>query len=663
MKIGVGVQLDAVSNGSADAANKEKASGDGSGVDVAVSSNGSAAHSEHKATLFSGNEAIALGTWHAGAGMAVGYPGTPSTEVLEYIAKITPESDIYVEWSTNEKVAMDVAMGASLAGQRVIVTTKHVGLNVAMDSLMTSPFIGVNGGVVVFDADDPGMHSSQNEQDNRYIARFAGIPLLEPSDSQEAYDFTRAGFGLSEQWDTPVMLRTTTRTSHSLSRVVSAPVEQRRTGEFHRDPRKYVMLPANARPRHLAHLDRLSKMERWAEEAPFNREELRSKSIGVVASGISYQYVRDVLPDASVFKLGLTFPLPKERLTNFASKVDRLFVVEELEPYLEEALRLFGIPVEGKEFFPRHGELSPHLVRAGFQAAGILEPPEETADSIVDPSLTPVGPRTPLLCAGCSHATSFFVLRELDTVVAGDIGCYTLGAAAPLSSMDTCLSMGSSVGMAVGLAKAGGTGGRPVVAVLGDSTFLHAGIPPLIDAVHREANLTVMILDNGITAMTGGQPHSATAMNIRGGSAPRVDIPAICKAIGVTSLAVVDPYDVGATRRAIENAIAKHGVSVVITDRPCVESPVKRRGPVYHVDIDQCDGCQLCMNLGCPALVWDMSLDAMPRRVRVDASLCSGCTVCAQICPQGAILASSSQFSATETACSVSSSKGDGSDG
>ncbi|MCL4434046.1 MAG: indolepyruvate ferredoxin oxidoreductase subunit alpha [Actinobacteria bacterium] len=644
--------------------NGRKRSGGTPVVAVAPAGNGSIAHSRHQA-LLSGNEAIGLAAWHAGADMAVGYPGTPSTEVLEYIAKITPESDIYVEWSTNEKVAMDVAMGASLAGKRVIVTTKHVGLNVALDSLMTSPFIGVNGGVVVFNADDPGMHSSQNEQDNRYIARFAGIPLLEPSDSQEAYDFTRAGFGVSEQWDTPVILRTTTRTSHALSRVIASPAEQHRSGEFRRDPRKYVMLPANARPRHVAHLERLSRMERWAEEAPFNREELRSKSIGVIASGMSYQYVRDVLPHASVFKLGLTFPLPKESLTNFASKVDRLFVVEELEPYLEEALKLLGVPVEGKEFFPRYGELSPHLVRVGFQAAGILEPSGETAGetagSVAGPSIDPVGPRFPLLCSGCSHATTFFVLRELDAVVTGDIGCYTLGATDPLSAMDTCLSMGSSVGMAVGLAKAGSTGGRPVVAVLGDSTFLHAGIPPLIDAVHREANLTVVILDNGTTAMTGGQPNPANAVDIRGGSVPKVDIPAICKAIGVASLAVVDPYDVGATRRAIENAISKDGVSVVVTVRACAESPEKIRGPVYYVDIDSCDGCQLCMNLGCPALVWDLSLDVMPKRVRIDATLCSGCTVCAQICPQGAIFASSSQLvtaSTASTGVSVSSNQG-----
>ncbi len=638
---------------------KDRASDSKVAVSVGPTLNGSDGSIKHEVSLLSGNEAIALGTWHAGAGMAVGYPGTPSTEVLEYIAKITPESDVYVEWSTNEKVAMDVAMGASLAGERVIMTTKHVGLNVAMDSLMTSPFIGVNGGVVVFNADDPGMHSSQNEQDNRYIARFAGVPLLEPSDSQEAYDFTRAAFALSEQWDTPVILRTTTRISHSRSKVVPTTPEDRRDGEFRRDRRKYVMLPANARVRHLAHLERLAKLEEWAEEVPFNREEMRSSSVGVVTSGISYQYVRDVLPDASVFKLGLTFPLPKERLKSFAAKVDRLFVVEELEPYLEEALTLFGIAAQGKEFFPRYGELSPHLVRVGFQSAGVLEAPRgQDGPSGTSSPASSVGPRFPLLCAGCSHATPFLVLRELDAVVAGDIGCYTLGATEPLASMDTCLSMGSSIGMAVGLAKAGNTGGRPVVAVLGDSTFLHAGIPPLIEAVHREANMTVVILDNGITAMTGGQPHPATSMTIRGGTAPRVDIPAICKAIGVSSVTVVDPYDVGATRRAIENAVAKQGVSVVVTVRPCVESPVKSRGPVYYVDTDRCDGCQLCMNLGCPALIWDMSLDVMPKRVRIDAALCSGCTVCAQICPQGAILPTSKRVSVSEAVSSISSSSG-----
>ncbi len=593
--------------------------------------------------LLSGNEAIALATWHSGAGMAVGYPGTPSTETLEYLAKITSASDIYVEWSTNEKVAMDVAMGASLAGDRVLVTTKHVGLNVAMDSFMTSPFIGVNGGVVILDADDPGMHSSQNEQDNRYLARFAGIPMLEPSDSQEAYEFTRAAFELSEKWDTPVMLRMTTRISHSRSNVIPKPMQSPRKGEFHRDQRKYVMLPGNARARHVSHLNRLSKMEQWAEEVSFNSEEMRSSRVGVVTSGISYQYVRDVLPEASVLKLGLTFPVPKEKLRSFASKVDRLFVVEELEPYLKDEMAIFGLVAEGAELFPRNGELSPRLIREGFQKAGVLETPEEPALSAGTHSVPEVGPRFPLLCSGCSHATPFFLLRKFDAVVAGDIGCYTLGATEPLASMDTCLSMGSSIGIAIGLAKAGRTGGRPVVAVLGDSTFLHAGIPPLIDAVHREANITVVVLDNGTTAMTGGQPHPATSSGIRGQSAPKVDIPAICSAVGVSQVVVVDPYDVGATSMALQNAIARDGVSVVITARLCVESPVKSRGRVYHIDTNQCDGCQLCMNLGCPALGWDFSLDVMPKRITIDAALCSGCTVCAQICPQGAILSADSE--------------------
>ncbi|NNN19057.1 MAG: indolepyruvate ferredoxin oxidoreductase subunit alpha [Acidimicrobiaceae bacterium] len=626
---------------------KRKAYPGGVEASEKVAKNGTAGNANLYSALLSGNEAIALATWHAGAGMAVGYPGTPSTETLEYLARITRGSDIYVEWSINEKVAMDVAMGASLAGDRVLVTTKHVGLNVAMDSFMTSPFIGVNGGVVVFNADDPGMHSSQNEQDNRYIARFAGVPMLEPSDSHEAYVFTRAAFELSEMWDTPVMLRTTTRVSHSRSNVTPEPPLSPRKGEFLRDQRKYVMLPANARARHRVHLDRLSKMEEWAEEVPFNKEEMRSSSVGVVTSGISYQYVRDVLPDASIFKLGLTFPLPKERLRSFASKVDRLFVVEELEPYIKDELAILGLSAEGIEFFPRFGELSPRLVREGFQKAGVLEASKEEASSSgVSFSAPAVAPRSPLLCSGCSHATPFFLLRKLDAVVAGDIGCYTLGATEPLASIDTCLSMGSSIGIAIGLDKAGSTGGRPVVAVLGDSTFLHSGIPPLIDAVHRDANITVVILDNGTTAMTGGQPHPATSNGIRGDSAPRVNIPAICSAVGVNLVVVVDPYDVGATSMALRNAISKDGVSVVIAARSCVESPVKSRGRVYYVDGNVCDGCQLCMNLGCPAISWDFSRGEMPRRIEIDAALCSGCTVCAQICPQGAILASGSEMTA-----------------
>lgn len=585
--------------------------------------------------LLMGNEAIALGSYHAGIRVATGYPGTPSTETLEYLARISQPGEVNVEWSTNEKVALDVGIGAALAGVRVLVTMKHVGVNVAMDSLMTSAFIGLKGGLVLMSADDPGMHSSQNEQDNRYIARFAGVPLFEPADSQEAYDFTLAAFEASEQWDLPCLLRTTTRTSHARSKVVAGSrVERGVLPGFDRNPSKYVMLPAFARQRNLVHLERLERMQAWVEESPLNLEEIRSRKVGVVTSAIAYHHVREVLPEASVLKLGITFPVAVGKIRRFAEQVERLIVVEELEPYLEDEIRRLGIAVEGKRWFPRAGELLPEVVRKGFEAAGVLEAASPVPGGRPGPA---VGPRPPVLCAGCPHSTPFLILRELDAIVAGDIGCYTLAAGVPIAAMDTCLAMGSSIGMAVGLSLSG-ISGQPVVATIGDSTFLHGGLPALLDAVHREADITVILLDNGTTAMTGGQPHPGIGNGIRGDLAPRADLVELCRAAGVQSVVVVDPYDVAATRRAIRESSGRRGVSVVVTSRACVEAPVKSRGPVYTVVTDRCDGCQLCMEIGCPAIVWDLAVGQSPRRVRIDAALCSGCTICTQLCPTGAIV-------------------------
>lgn len=581
--------------------------------------------------LLLGNEAIALGALHAGVTVATGYPGTPSTELIEYLARIAGK-DVQVGWATNEKVALDEGIGASLAGARALVTMKHVGLNVALDAWMVSPFVGVGGGLVVFVADDPGMHSSQNEQDTRYLAAFAGIPVFEPSDSQEAYDFVRAAFAASEAWDTPVLIRSTTRVSHSRSRVVVAAVEEAPTRQFERRPEKYVMLPGNARKRHAAHLLRLELLGEWVESHPFNRVEPRSRSLGVVTGGASYNYVREVLPEASVLKLGVMFPLPEQMIANFASTVDRLIVVEELEPYLEDGVRRLGLAVEGKKWFPRAGELSPSAVRQGSQAAGAI-PASSPADVGNAPASTP---RPPVLCPGCPHTTPFLVLRELDAVVAGDIGCYTLAAGEPLKAMDTCLAMGSSIGVAVGMAKAGPSS-RPIVATIGDSTLLHGGIPALIDAAYNDSDITVVILDNGTTAMTGGQPNAASGTGIHGGPAAKVDILALCRSIGVKSVVVVDTYDLGATHRALLGAVRKRGLSVVLTTRPCVEMPVKVRGRVYEVDPSACNGCQLCMDLGCPGLSWDLLGGDDHRLVGIDPDRCSGCTVCAQLCPQQAI--------------------------
>ncbi len=585
--------------------------------------------------LLSGNEAVALAAYHAGATVATGYPGTPSTEVLEHLARISEAGEVDVDWSTNEKVALDVAIGAALAGARVLVTMKHVGLNVAMDSLMTSAFIGVNGGLVLMNADDPGMHSSQNEQDNRYLGRFAGIPIFEPADSQEAYDFVQAAFEASERFDLPCLVRMTTRTSHARSKVAAGGRKADTGGRsFTRNPSKYVMLPAYARQRHLVHLERLEQLQAWVEEHPFTVEELRSRDVGVVTAGISYHHVREVLPDASTLKLGIEFPLPVEAIRRFAAKVDRLLVVEELEPYIEEEIRRLGIPVEGKEWVPRAGELSAATVRKSFVAAGVLDPGAGPSER---PDTPAVGPRPPVLCPGCPHSTPYLALGELDAIVAGDIGCYTLAAGPPITSMDTCLAMGSSIGMATGLALSGRSN-QPVVATIGDSTFFHGGIPALLDAVHRQANITVLILDNGTTAMTGGQPHPGIASDIRGRPARAADIAEVCRAAGITSVTVVDPYDVAATRRALRGATADPGVSVVVTSRACVEAPVKSRGPTYTVIAERCDGCQACMRLGCPSISWDLEVGSTPPRVKIDQATCSGCTICAQLCPSRAIV-------------------------
>lgn len=579
--------------------------------------------------LLTGNEAIARGAYEAGVGVATGYPGTPSTEIVEYLATLP---DVYVEWSSNEKVALDVAMGASMGGVRALCTMKHVGLNVAADTFMVASYTGVRGGLVVVSADDPGMHSSQNEQDNRLYAKFAGVPLLEPADSQEAKTFTELAFSLSEEFDTPVLLRTTTRISHTRGVVELGDRRAPPPRPFQRDPAKYVMLPAYARQRRPRVLERLPRLAEVAARPEFLRVEMRDPSVGVVTAGVCYSLVREVVPEASVLKLGMSYPLPLDAIRRFAGQVRRLFVVEELEPFLEEMLRAAGFSVEGKAYLPQQGELTPERVREGFARAGVLPRAEDG-----EPASLPTTPRPPVLCPGCPHTAPFLALQRLGAVVCGDIGCYTLAALEPLRAMDSCLAMGSSIGMATGLALAG-TALGPVVAVIGDSTFLHAGLPALVDAVYKRAHVTVVILDNGTTAMTGGQPHPATGSGVRGEPAPRVDLAAVCRAMGVEFVRVVDPYDLGATFVALEEAIRYPGVSVVITNRPCVEAPVKVRDEPFRVVPERCTACQLCMDLGCPAIVWtDETYEGRPKvAIRLDA--CTGCTLCAQVCPADAIV-------------------------
>ena len=579
-----------------------------------------------------GNEAIARGAWEAGIAVAVAYPGTPSTEIVESLGKYPPE-DLRAEWAANEKTAFDIATGASFAGKRALCAMKHVGLNVAADSLMSLSYLGVNGGLVIAVADDPGMHSSQNEQDSRVFARFACVPVLEPADAQEALDYTRIAFDLSEAFATPVVLRSTTRLSHTRSLVHLGERSTPQERAFPEDRQRTVTLPAHARANRPAVLAREEKIGAWFDGSALTRREAGDPAVGILTVGLAYAYVKEVLPQASVLKLAASWPLPKKAVAAFARSVERLIVVEELEPLIEEQLRVMGLEVEGKRFFPRAGELSPEIVREGLVKAGLLEARERKR------GLSPESiPRPPLLCAGCPHMSSYMALRAIDARVCGDIGCYTLAAIEPLKAIDTCVAMGASIGNAVGLAMAG-TEKRPIVATIGDSTFLHSGIPPLIDAVYMGADITVVILDNHITAMTGGQHHAGTGTSLRGEPRDRVDFAELCRAIGVKWVRSVDSYDLGTLYQTVREASEHKGVSVIIANRPCVLDPVRIRGLPLEVDTENCVACQMCMNLGCPAISWDEAMYDGHHKVKIDAGLCIGCTLCAQLCPSSCIRA------------------------
>jgi indolepyruvate ferredoxin oxidoreductase, alpha subunit len=571
-----------------------------------------------------GNEAIARGAWEAGVRVAAAYPGTPSTEIMESLAAF-PAGDVHAQWSTNEKVALDVAMGAAFAGSRALASMKHVGLNVAADAFMSQSYIGVNGGLVLAVCDDPGIHSSQNEQDTRIYGQLATVPVLEPSDAQEALDLTRLAFEISEEFDTMVIVRGTTRLSHTRSPVVIGARAEVPRRAFIEDPVKNVMIPAHARRRHTVVIEREAKLKEYLDTAAINRWETGEASFGVITAGTCYPYVREVLPKASVLKLGASWPLPADLLRRYCASVERVFVVEELEPVIERELRALGINAEGKQFFPRTGEFSPEIVRAGFERAGLIAPRAQREDWAIEPLARP-----PVLCAGCPHTSSFMAVRASGARVAGDIGCYTLACLDPLRGLDTTVSMGSSIGNAIGMAKAGDT--KPVMATIGDSTFLHAGIPGLIDAVYNQANITVLLLDNHITAMTGGQQHPGTGKTLRGEDAPKVDYEALVRAIGVQWVRKVDSYDLARMYQTLREAIAYRGVSVIISDRPCVLDPVKIKGPALAIVNEQCNACQSCMNLGCPALTWGEDTFEGRHKVKIDQSLCIGCTLCAQVC-------------------------------
>lgn len=574
--------------------------------------------------LLSGNEAIARGAFEADVRVAAGYPGTPSTEILENIVQY---SSIYAEWAPNEKVAFEVALGAAYGGARALAAMKHVGVNVASDPLLTASYTGVNAGFVLVSADDPGMHSSQNEQDNRHYARFAKIPMFEPSDSQEAKDFTVRAFEVSEEYDTPVLLRTTTRVNHGKSVVRLSKPKVNTRGRFERNFCKYVMVPAHGIKRHAVVEERLIRLRDLSNSIDLNFIEWGDSSIGIITSGVSYQYVKEVLPEASVLKLGMTYPIPDKLIRNFAGKVKTLYVVEELDPFLEDQIRALGISVIGKDRFPRIGELNPTLVAVGLG----VEIPKQEAETV------PVPPRPPTLCAGCPHRGFFYVLRKLGAIVTGDIGCYTLSVLPPLETMDTCVCMGASIGNALGIKRAmPQDDSRPVVAVIGDSTFVHAGIPGLIDAIYNGTAITVCILDNHTTAMTGGQNHPASGKTLRGEDAPRLDLVALVRAVGVEDVYIVDPYDLASLEAALRDAIQAGKPSVVITNRPCLLIDRKIKRKAVAVNLEACTGCGLCFKLGCPAIE-SIRADGNRRKAKINADLCSGCEVCIQICRSAAI--------------------------
>ncbi|HUV31473.1 MAG TPA: indolepyruvate ferredoxin oxidoreductase subunit alpha [Acidobacteriota bacterium] len=582
--------------------------------------------------LLSGNEAVARGAYEAGVKLAASYPGTPSTEILETLA--AQYRSIYSQWSPNEKVAFEVGIGASLGGARALVAMKHVGLNVAADPFMTFAYTGVNGGFVVVSADDPELHSSQNEQDNRYYARFAQVPMLEPADSQESKDMVITAFELSEAFDIPVMLRMTTRISHSKGVVSLGEVAVAPERKFVKNPRKYVMIPSNARVRHVALRERLEKLSRFTEETPLNFVEDNGSSIGIIAAGVAYQYAKEVAPDFDYFKIGMSYPLPLKKIADFVRAHERVIVVEELEPFMEDQIKVAGCHVRGKEYFGHLGELSPHRVAEGLKKAGVLE-------SVTVASIPPeegMFPRPPVLCPGCPHRGAFMALKKLGVVATGDIGCYTLGVLEPLDALDSCICMGASIGSAIGIEKVQGSD-KGTVAVIGDSTFLHSGVTGLMDAVYNNSNVTVIILDNRATAMTGGQQHPGTGRTLMGEQAGQIDIGTLCKALGVKNYRDLDPYDYEATLNAVKEEIARPGPSVIRTSRPCVLMPKRIMDEPYVVDLELCNACSACFRISCPAIAASKETNKRghPKAV-IDETVCTGCTLCAQICPTEAIV-------------------------
>ncbi len=571
--------------------------------------------------LMLGNEAVARGAYEAGCTVASAYPGTPSTEITEAIAKQYDE--IYSEWAPNEKVAMEVAIGASFGGARAICAMKHVGLNVAADPLFTVSYTGVNGGLVIMVADDPGMHSSQNEQDSRNYARASKVPMLEPSNSQECKDYVKKAFSISEQFDTPVIVRLSTRVAHSQSVVELNDKEDYKLKEYIKDASKYVMMPAMARKRHVVVEKRMADLRGYSDKSELNRVEMDSSDIGVITSGIAYQYVKEAMPNASVLKLGMVYPIPEKLITDFASKVKTTYVVEELEPFFEDQILKMGIKVIGKEKIPVLGELSSQIISEKLLGKSIES---------INASTQPVPVRPPVMCPGCPHRGMFYVLKKLKLNVSGDIGCYTLGALAPNESIDTCVCMGASIGVAHGMEKARGTDfGKKTVAILGDSTFIHSGITGLIDIVYNKGNSTVLILDNSITGMTGHQQNPTTGFTIKGEPTKQVDLEMLCKAVGIDRVTIVDPFDIKEFEKVVKTETQVNEPSVIISQRPCaLLKNVKYEG-VRTINQDKCKKCRMCMKIGCPAIV------DKGEHLEIDPALCVGCMLCTKVCGFGAI--------------------------
>ncbi len=579
--------------------------------------------------LMLGNKALARGLWEAGVKFVSSYPGTPSTEITEESVKF---DDIYCEWAPNEKVAMESAFGASLAGRRAFCGQKHVGLNVAADPLFTLSYTGINAGLVIVVADDAGMHSSQNEQDSRHYAIAAKVPMLEPSDSAEALEFAKLAYDISEQFDTPVLIKMCTRVAHSQS-VVETSERVEHSKAYVKDIAKYVMMPGNAKRRHPIVEERTRRLIELAETTPINRVEFTSDALGIITSSTSYQYVKEVFGvEASVLKLGMINPLPVELIKNFASRVKRLVVVEELDPIIETHVKSLGLAVEGSELLPRIDEFSQNLIAEAF---GKKTPAGIKLDDAIPP-------RPPVMCAGCPHRGLFYSLKKRKCTVLGDIGCYTLGAVPPLSTIEMTLCMGASIGATHGFNKMLGAASEgKTVAVIGDSTFVHSGMTGLANVAYNQSNSTVIILDNSITGMTGHQQNPSTGLNIKGDPAGKIDLEALCRAMGINRVRVVDPYNLAECDAALKEELAAPEPSVIISRRPCALLKTVKHNPPLKVDAGKCIGCKSCMKIGCPAI------SMVDGKAVVDQTQCVGCGVCSQLCPKKAFVTSKNRCSQT----------------